>query len=317
MSGRQMKTSNRLYIIGNGFDLYHGIKSSYWHFRDFVKKVDNTLFDALEEYFNPDDLWSDFEKALEFLDTDKIVDEAGNYLESYSNENWKDAYHHDYQYEIQTRIDIVTDLLKKIFTEWILQLELPEDSTINRLSINKNSAFLNFNYTRTLEKLYGVSLDNIIYIHNKIENKESNLILGHSREPNSNNSFNKNNSEEQDVRITEGNSILDQYFLATYKSTKTVIHEYANFFNSLSSIEEIIVLGHSLSDVDLPYFEKIIQKVDKEKVLWSISYHSEQDAKHHHKVLMDLGIDDKLITIGKINSFNYYTSTQLEIPFIN
>jgi hypothetical protein len=31
-------SSNKLYVIGNGFDLYHGIKSSYSDFMHYVKK---------------------------------------------------------------------------------------------------------------------------------------------------------------------------------------------------------------------------------------------------------------------------------------
>jgi len=27
-----------LYIIGNGFDLWHGIPSSYWRFREYVRE---------------------------------------------------------------------------------------------------------------------------------------------------------------------------------------------------------------------------------------------------------------------------------------
>src|SRR4051794_30455176 len=96
----------RLYIIGNGFDLHHGLKSRYWNFRAYVVDKDNDLVEKLEEYFGDDALWSDFEETLSYLDTEQIIDECSNYLVSYSAEDWSDAYHHDYQYEVQKRIDI-------------------------------------------------------------------------------------------------------------------------------------------------------------------------------------------------------------------
>lgn len=72
------------------------------------------MFEALEKYFNPEELWSDFEATLANLDTDHILDEAANYLESYDAEDWSDAFHHNYQDEISERIKLVTTDLKKI-----------------------------------------------------------------------------------------------------------------------------------------------------------------------------------------------------------
>ena len=69
-------SDKRLYIIGNGFDIFHGVKSKYSDFKDYVEQNDYDLFEALEEYFNTDELWSDFEETLAYIDTEKIVDDA-------------------------------------------------------------------------------------------------------------------------------------------------------------------------------------------------------------------------------------------------
>lgn len=306
--------NKRLYIIGNGFDIHHGLKSSYWHFRSFVELHDKTLFENLEKYFNPDDLWSDFESTLEHLDTEKIVDEASNYLNSYGDPNWKDSMHHDYQYEIDTRIKILTTQLKQRFTEWVLQLSPPQVDEIKFLGLNTNSFFLTFNYTLTLEKLYGIKSSNILHIHNKIEDINSNLILGHSREPNESNSFNKDHDEDDDVRVIEGNKLLDAYFEFTYKTTTKLIHDNITFFKNLEGIEEIYVLGHSMAEVDSPYFQKIIEIINIDKVLWKVSYHFDFEAKKHHSFLTKLGILDKNIVLDKITNFNNPQDNQLEIP---
>ena len=75
-------TSKKLYIIGNGFDIQHGLKSRYWDFKEYLDIKDRNLVDKLEEYFGADALWSDFEETLAYLDTEQIIEECMNYLQS-------------------------------------------------------------------------------------------------------------------------------------------------------------------------------------------------------------------------------------------
>lgn len=297
---------DRLYIIGNGFDLHHGLKSRYWDFKNYLQdKQTDDLIEKLEEYFGGDSLWSDFEETLAYLDTEQIIDECSNYLVSYSAEDWSDANHHDYQYEVQKRIDIITEELKKHFTEWILQLKMPSDSTDKKIGLKVESLFINFNYTDTLEKLYNVSPKGIFYIHNKAVDNNSTLILGHSRDPKENKTLDElYNDEDSDVRVTEGNKILDSYFEETYKSTEKIIEDNKPFFDTLKDIKEIYVLGHSLSTVDLPYFEEIIKEIDTTTVKWKISMYNKKELVHHSDVVLKLGIDINLIEFDTIKSID-------------
>lgn len=48
------------------------------------------------------------------------------------------------------------------------------------------------------------------------------------------------------------------------------------FFDSLSTIKKITVIGHSLAKVDMPYFEKINEKVGDD-VVWKFSFHTKDD----------------------------------------
>ncbi len=285
-------SDKRLYIIGNGFDIFHGIKSKYSDFKDFVKKQNRNLFDALEEYFNSDELWADFEETLAYIDMDKIVDDASDFLISYAAEDWSDAYHHDYQYEIRRVINIVTVDLKKIFTRWVLELDIP---TSKKLPLPKSSTYLTFNYTKTLEKNYQIPSANIVYIHNKAVDENSTLILGHSRQPTQKISFNEEiDMEDEDVRIAEGHQILNNYFLRTYKNTETIISEKQSFFNQIKNIDEIYVFGHSISTVDQKYFEKILSVVSK-NATWTVSYYGHEQQSERFETLLNLGIEaDKI-----------------------
>lgn len=300
--------SETLYIIGNGFDLHHGLQSRYKDFKDYIQ--DKPLLENLNKYFEKDELWSDFEETLAHLNTELIVEECLNYLQSYITEQWSDAFHHDYQYEMKKRIDIVTDDLKKSFTNWILQLTFPDDALDKRVEIKSDSKFLCFNYTNTLERLYKIPSSNILYIHNKAENEHSILILGHSRDPNKNKKFNEPYDEEGDPRVAEGNHILDRYFEETYKSTAKIILQNTSFFSALTTLNEIYVFGHSLSPVDLPYFEEIIGYINKATTKWKISIHSEEQIKHHKETMESLGINLNLVEFDKIENFD---SGQLEL----
>ena len=55
-----------LFIIGNGFDLAHSMRTKYADFRDWLKSQgEHILVEDIEYYFNIDpETWSDFEHAL-------------------------------------------------------------------------------------------------------------------------------------------------------------------------------------------------------------------------------------------------------------
>ncbi|KQM19139.1 bacteriophage abortive infection AbiH family protein [Chryseobacterium sp. Leaf201] len=291
-----------LFIIGNGFDMFHGIPSGYSDFKEFVKETDKKLFQALEYYFDADSLWSDFEGTLAYLDTDKIIDDASQFLVGYGAEDWSDAYHHDYQYEVQQAIDVVTIQLQEEFIRWILGLQIPY---IKEMTLPESAQFINFNYTKTLEQIYNIPYNHILYIHNKAIDMESVLILGHGRTPHvkqqtppkviDNSEDNENDyydyyEDMDDVRVTEGDKILDQYFVDTYKNTDTIINENLAFFSSLSNITKVFVLGHSMSEVDMKYFHKIKESVSS-NAEWIVSYRNENQIDERREILSNLGIN--------------------------
>lgn len=286
------KTKNRLYIIGNGFDLSHNIRSSYSDFKEYVRNENYDLFNSLEKYFNGE-LWSDFEETLAYIDTDTIIGDATDHLHSYGAEDWSDAYHHDYQYEIQQALNVVTEQLKECFLKWVLQLEIPTEPLLN---VSGASRFLNFNYTSTLEMAYKIKPSNILYVHGKAINQNSLLILGHSRQPSKESSFSNGNDEDTDVRVAQGNELLDQYFEDTYKNTEQIISENEMYFHSLKNIKEVHVLGHSLSEVDMKYFQIVTTHI-RADAKWFISYNRENGKEKRKDIIARLGVNPSNISL--------------------
>lgn len=298
--------ARKLYVVGNGFDLHHGIPSSYRAFGVFLKGRDRSTYDAVERYFTVDaDFWSEFEQRLADFDVDALADDAGQFLVNYGAEDWSDAYHHDYQYEINVAVEAISSTLRSRFAEWVRQLPIPIASDVQDklLNIDVAASFLNFNYTNSLEKIYGVPDASVLHIHGAGSVPSAELILGHGWEQEEDLDPYRftNDPESADVRVIEGQQIIDGYFSSTFKPTDRIIRENESFFNSLVSISEIDVMGHSVSSIDVPYFSKIIEHIDRDKVRWRISYHG--DDNNIRSQFQTLGIKPELVEYLQIQEF--------------
>lgn len=289
----------RLYIIGNGFDLYHGIKSSYWNFKEFVEARNSDLYRLLEEHFDADSLWSNFEETLADLEVDTLLQNANEYLMDYGSDDWSDAYHHAYEDEISDVLNAITITLKNLFTQWILQLDVRKSPAIK---ITKGAGFLNFNYTSSLESIYGIPMKSIHYLHNKAVDIDSTLILGHSRKQ-----IEKINdprvAEDSDPRVWNGNDSIERYFAKTYKRTEEIISQNIKWFECHAMAKEIFVLGHSLSEVDLGYFKQIARLCTE--ATWTVTYFDPDTKEAHLKTLLGLGIKKKQISQVKMGDLRF------------
>uniref|UniRef100_UPI001C97D54A AbiH family protein n=1 Tax=Yersinia aldovae TaxID=29483 RepID=UPI001C97D54A len=116
----------RLYVIGNGFDIRHNLPTGYKHFREYVAEHDRHLYDAVEEYMPVGDEWNELESALGDIDYYRILDNNESFLVSYSAEDWSEAFHHDYQYEVERITRLLSDRLKELFTDWVKKIDIDD-----------------------------------------------------------------------------------------------------------------------------------------------------------------------------------------------
>ena len=72
----EQQNKKTLVIIGNGFDLASGIKSSYSDFKQWLQKNGrHRLIDLMDIFFsNQRDIWGEIEKALGEYDEDRILE---------------------------------------------------------------------------------------------------------------------------------------------------------------------------------------------------------------------------------------------------
>lgn len=283
----------KLYVIGNGFDLWHGIPSSLARFKQYVQATGRDVYREVEDYLPTQEDWSDLERALADVDVDALIDNLGHFMGSYGTEDWSDAGHHDFQYEVQNAVERLSTGLRLRFSEWIRKLPIPTPATAQQLAtLDADAVFFTFNYTSTLGSLYGVPPEQILFIHGCADLADDDLVLGHAWHPQTRKSLNdRPDVEDIDTRLMEANDTIDGYFSATFKRSADLIAQHRGFFDALTDIEQVIVLGHSLSDVDAAYFMALLEQRSVAEAAWLIACRSPAEWPEKQSLLTHLGVD--------------------------
>ena len=293
-------SSRRLYIIGNGFDLYHGMRTSYEDFRCYIRENCSDLSDIFLSYFNLDpdftELWNKFEQNLGSF-------ESGLFYDDYNNtephhENFKLSDISGFEDELWQESENVRDKIRDAFYRWLSEVEYSK-SNYMQLTLDTNSKYLTFNYTDTLERLYGIPDKNILHLHNAIESSSGDLIFSHNikieEEPEFD-EYGEHNHHPYSRAENASKLLLNEF----YKDTTAIIEANFNFFNELKGINEIYVLGHSINDIDLPYFGHIM-KIVGYNVKWIVSYYRDDECEEMNNKLKSVGVIGK-ITFIKMES---------------
>ena len=279
-----------LYIIGNGFDLAHGMATRYGDFKRWL--IENGRIDVIHELEsafpvqknNEYLLWSDFEKALGLYDLDKVI-----------NWSWDDLYLTEFSiggqvfgapdFFLNTQLP---DILNEAFTKWCHCIPLA--TTPNDFYLEKDAYYLTFNYTDTLEVLYGIPQNQILHIHGQASRNDK-LIVGHNRLINPGDYWDYNldmrENNERMQRLTDMNDLRKPYY---------EILEHNNlFFMDLNHVRDIHIIGHSCAEVDYPYFQKIKESVDI-GAIWHFTPYNDEDRYRINKLIHKMGIKLKLTT---------------------
>lgn len=323
-------SKNTLYVIGNGFDLCHGIQSKYIHFYEYIKTHKTEFLKQMQEIYaikpylkdDSDDstlgkepeskFWTDFESSLSDVEMTNLLFSFSDSAPDYENENYGSADIGTLESELYQKLNRFHKKLLLFLEDWISTLTCPQDRLF---ALPYNGIYLSFNYTDTLEKLYNVTSANITYIHNKFDPEGSELIIGHNDEVKEyasliksnikrlSNMSDQKNEEYADAVISErwetrGEIIVNEYRVKLYKDTKAIIKQNDEFFNKIGGISCIYILGHSLNDIDMPYFHKLNESVSSE-CLWNIVYYADDkdDKDRNRKTAISamkvMGVDEE------------------------
>lgn len=296
----------KLYIIGNGFDLHHGLPTSYADYKkflqgenpDFVARFD----DFLDRYVEPNenistdniDKWSDLESYTRYIyefDLNEILEEAVNSSE-------KDMGRASYWHDIQSICDAYSAWINGIrlsVPDWIKTIDYSEKVQDLNLPIDKTATYLNFNYTKTLEEIYAIPHEKILHIHGIIGGE---LVFGNDKMPKkaiAGGSLPQDYTEDADWRVNEAARILNEALEKSsnyYKDTATRIRANQQFFQECNECQELIFMGYGFGNEDMNYMQELlIQGKALKKVIFY--YHEQKDYERFVK-LFKAQLDDKV-----------------------
>ncbi len=215
-----------LVILGNGFDLAHGMKTKYSNFKEYLagKPSYVDLLETLNDLYCQQDLWGDFEYALGFPNAKFIatVEEL---------------------FGIKGMFDGFAKELHDAFFKWVESVNDKQAKQKPQFGLSECDEYFVFNYTHTLELSYShIDTQRIRAIHGRVIDELfgfKSIIYGHL--------------------YRKGDECAQVLLDATTKDVPGIIAENADFFDRISAepIDTVKVFGCSYSDIDYPYFEKI------------------------------------------------------------
>lgn len=268
-----------LHIIGNGFDIHHGIASLYSDFREYAWEhsgSDGYWLGQLETCYPTKnkkngelELWCDLEYALGNIDFQNAFDESTEDIELEED--------HEMRFQAQMEdapkyhLEMMFEAFHGIFEEWVNQIDIDAQPVVLP-HFDRNGMFLSFNYTETLETLYRIPKAQINYIHGR-RNCNQRLVVGHINNLNGNDFL----SEDPMIYEYEAYDNIAEVVNEQQKNISEIISDNAKYWSSLTNIDKIVIYGHSLSDIDLDYFVEIAKHVTPD-VQWffSIYYNNPQ-----------------------------------------
>lgn len=302
-----------LNIIGNGFDLYHGLPTSYYHFACYFLKNYEEIYDQLASMYGiskglyshiSEDLtrgiddkgfWSQFEKSLGYIDSGWV---EGSLLDDLDLEYPDPAV----TLEID-RTNLVRDI-KKILHSWILNTVDKDEIYVivkNRLKDNviqfdENDNFISFNYTHTLEKVY--EIEDVFHIHGECCNdNEDELIIGHGNDKEILRLENEINELEDDAQFYQAaNNRVQEYSFekeileSLRKPVSECETELKRNLSYYKRPDVISVYGCSLGEVDIPYLRLVHKKWSDVK--WRFSVYSSRDREWIDEAAYQIGLEE-------------------------
>lgn len=268
-----------LYVIGNGFDRFHGLPTRYIDFREHS----GSKLEDLEAYFyfdlSDDQMWWNFENKLGDFDGKLFFDD---YCFNDQCESWGEA--QGVADDISEWANKLVDEIREAFESWIESIDVSKVRPV--LNINHHSQYLSFNYTSVLQDVYGVPACKINYIHGSVSSGDS-LIFGHGNEIIEEPEIDEFGDSNRTM-YTDAENAAKIPLYVFQKNVSEIIQENKNFFKSLNGITNIFVIGHSLNSIDMPYFVELAKSASDAN--WIVSYHSNDEKYNHPTKLINAGV---------------------------
>lgn len=278
-----------LVIIGNGFDIQNGLPTNYLH---FYRKYSNQLYGHFVHFpdFSKDQEWSNFEENLGFFDEDNFRESAA-WEPSIDDMVESSKYVNGYNDEISQKTDELVDEIQNAFTTWIRGIDVKKAAKF--MEFPSGFKFINFNYTSTLQDVYSVPDEDVLHIHGKAS---WNVIFGHGNQSSPVNP----DHEIDEPWFEDAYQTLASVTKKFHKPVNKILEEHREHLEKYFDVTKIIVLGHSINDIDIPYFKCVLYAYPD--AVWRNWNHKSEEydgVSDTHDKLLSLGVPrEKLFSLS-------------------
>ena len=307
-------TDRVLYIIGNGFDLMHGVPSSYYDFYNYIGG--SSYLACMLDFFWPEDLWSNFEEKLAHFDLSTAtdfneIDSSLSMFDAYEEDASMASFYYAQEFQAEPIASVFRSLPNRLRT-WINTLDIgTEERPLQNMFVK--GKVLCFNYTEFVETMYGIPRDNICYIHGFRKKQNEKLIIGHlpgasdvSFERVSTPSMRGNRSFRKEYCRMAQDGIIEILAGADEEITKScsdILKKHQKFFADLDGIQKIIVIGHSMSRADWDYFRAVADVLrNNPNVHWYVGCYGMHDLENLAAMLEFINVPRSVVTVFRTDT---------------
>lgn len=274
-----------LFIIGNGFDLWHELATSYFDFYGLYADY----LDAQQNHFPTPrygrELWSDFESALGEFDESYLIEQ--NDFMDLSGDDFPTQQLYGLEDAVFNFAGEFVNTISGHFTSWVKSIDLIHAKS--QMAFPSGAQFISFNYTSTLQTVYQIPDSNILHIHGAVA-RNVKLVFGHSKAV-------KDSDPGEDAyysdAINNGRQVLRELKKPVDYVTKNTLEPWLNIHEDFL---KIIIIGHSLNDIDIPYFKTILNAFPN--AYWECYSYCAHEASEHKTKLLDIGVSESQFKVG-------------------
>lgn len=246
-----------LFVIGNGFDLHFGLKTTTADFEEFLSRqsIEGEMDDALEVLNAYGVDWSEYEQSLADMNLNAIEMENLEFPDYMSD---RESDRDGVIYQIQEYLNSINNAISSALAEMVdtanEDLEDEDISASRPRLFQDGDAVVSFNYTSTVEVLFDIPYDfPILHIHGYHANNEQ-LIFGYG-EIKGNYHRRLEPDEDTDFYENQQRQAIYEFYAGWQKKAK--LKKLKRFLGNCQGIDQVVVLGHSMGEVDAKYMEVI------------------------------------------------------------
>ena len=201
------------------------------------------------------------------------------------------------------------DFSATAFILWLTNQHLGDCQPDTSLPLQTNDFYISFNYTSTLQNTYSIPNQQVFHIHGSLAEYRALASIEHPSAEKIHDTIQFGTSRQDGSFLYRSliNSIgeidsADETPIADFcddvkfctKQIEYNIKKLKKILLACDSVDEIIVMGHSMGPDDMPYFEKVLFPMYS-ALAWSFYCHTVEDIERYKSICSQYNLNDYTI----------------------